>query len=292
MTQRHISHVTRNPFHQGFLGTGHQAASVMGGVPYAETDPFILFMDDRLDLPGGEPVGGPHPHAGFETLTLVLKGNETGWATGSFELMTAGKGIVHTEEITARQELHILQVWLALPPEKRWETPSWQRILQEAVPTLKENGGEIRVYSGSSNGLTSPLRNHTPFTLVDFRLAAGSQAIQELPDGYRGLVYVLSGAVSSGEVTIKAGEAGWLDKAAGAGELHLQAEAEDTRFVLYAARPHGAEVVSYGPFIGDNMDDIRRLYREFRKGEIPHLNDLPESRKHYYPASVPAEAVS
>lgn len=261
----------------------------MGGTPYAESDPFILFMDDRLDLPGGEPVGGAHPHAGFETLTLVLKGNETDWVTGSFELMTAGKGIVHTEEITARQELHILQVWLALPPEKRWVTPSWQRILPEAVPTLRQEGAEIRVYSGSSNGLTSPLRNHTPLTLVDFRIAAGQQVVQELPAGYRGLVYVLNGAVSSGDITVKAGEAGWLDKSANAGELVLQAEAEDTRFVLYAARPHDAEVVSYGPFIGDSMDDIRRLYREYRNGEMPHLNDLPESQRSYYPASLVEE---
>lgn len=281
---RHIAHVTRNPFHQGFLGTGHQAASVMGGVPYAETDPFILFMDDRLDLPGGEPVGGPHPHAGFETLTLVLEGNQKDWVTGSFELMTAGSGIVHTEEITVRQKLHILQVWLALPPEKRWESPSWQRILPEAVPALIERDREIRVYSGSSNGLTSPLRNHTPLVVADFRMAAGRQVTQELPAGYRGLVYVLGGTVSSGDVIVKAGEAGWLDKSAGAGELHLRAEAENTHFVLYAARRHGAEVVSHGPFIGDSMEDIRRLYHEYRVGEIPHLNELAESQKQYYPA--------
>src|SRR5690606_8897153 len=80
-------------WHNGFLGTGHRAMAVLEGVPYKDSDPFILFMDDSLNLPGGEPVGGAHPHAGFETLSLVLEGNEKDWKTGSFELMTAGKAL-------------------------------------------------------------------------------------------------------------------------------------------------------------------------------------------------------
>src|SRR5690606_15179545 len=195
MTQRTISKVTQSPWHQGFLGTGHSASAVLDGIPYTDSDPFILFMDDKLNLPGGEPVGGAHPHAGFETLTLVLKGNEKDWKTGSFELMTAGKGIVHTEEITSEQNLHILQVWLVLPSEKRWAEPFWQKILLEDVPTIKNDDYEIRVYSGSSNGLTSPLQNHTPLTLVDFKMKANQNIIQELLANYNGLIYVLDGAV-------------------------------------------------------------------------------------------------
>src|SRR5690606_32827440 len=82
MIRRNISQITQNHWHNGFLGTGHSAMAVLDGVPYKDTDPFILFMDDSLNLPGGEPVGGPHPHAGFETLTLVLEGNEKDWKTG------------------------------------------------------------------------------------------------------------------------------------------------------------------------------------------------------------------
>src|SRR5690606_23629729 len=118
MIRRDISKITQNHWHNGFLGTGHRAMAVLEGVPYKDSDPFILFMDDSLNLPGGEPVGGAHPHAGFETLSLVLEGNEKDWKTGSFELMTAGKGIIHTEEITSEQKLRMLQVWLVLPPEK------------------------------------------------------------------------------------------------------------------------------------------------------------------------------
>src|SRR5690606_38552356 len=90
MIRRNNSKINQNDWHNGLLGTGHRAMAVLDGVPYKDSDPFILFMDDSLNLPGGEPVGGAHPHAGFETLSLVLEGNEKDWKTGSFELMTAG----------------------------------------------------------------------------------------------------------------------------------------------------------------------------------------------------------
>lgn len=288
MIQRTISRITQSHFHQGFLGAGHSAAAVLEGIPYEQSDPFIVFMDDRLRLPGGYPVGGAHPHAGFETLTLVLKGNDDDRPTGSFELMTAGKGIVHTEEITAAQDIHILQVWLALPPDKRWTEPSWQKLPPEAVPAMRTGDYRIRVYSGSSNGLTSPLQNHTPLTVVDFKIKNKQTAIQELPADHNGLIYVLSGAVQVGDRTIAAGQAGWLDTPAGteATEIRFTSGAENTHFVLYTARPHHAAIVPHGPFIGDNMEDIPKLYREYRNGEMPHLDELPDGQKIIYKTPV------
>ncbi|MFL9831739.1 pirin-like C-terminal cupin domain-containing protein [Flavobacterium sp. ST-87] len=283
MTQRAISKITQSGWHQGFLGTGHSASAVFEGTPYRNSDPFILFMDDKLNLPGGEPVGGAHPHAGFETLTLVLKGNEKNWKTGSFELMTAGKGIIHTEEISSEQNLHILQVWLVLPPEKRWTEPFWQKIFLENVPTIKKEQYEIRVYSGSSNGLTSPLMNYTPLTLVDFKMKVNQNITQEIPAVQNGLIYVLEGSIQIGDKTIKAGQAGWLNKSSekGASEINLQS-LEEAHFVLFAAHSHNVPVVSHGPFIGDTDADISRLYREYRNGEMSHLDNLPEKQRISY----------
>lgn len=293
METRTISKITQNPFQPGFLGAGHSASSVMDGVPYPETDPFILFMDDRLNLPGGEPFGGAHPHAGFETLTLILKGNDEHFETGSFELMTAGKGIEHTEEISGPQNIHILQVWLALPPDKRWVQPRWQKILLADTPTIKHEGFEIRVYSGSSNGLTSPIQNYTPLTLVEFRMSEYQNVVQQIPANYTGLVYVLEGGLQIGDQTIAAGQAGWLNKthAAGDSKFTLQTFGESAHFVLYAAQPHNAPIVQYGPFVADTKEEIAQLYKAYRNGEMPHLNDLDEKYK-YMPPSPKGEHIS
>ncbi|HEV7380913.1 MAG TPA: pirin family protein, partial [Dyadobacter sp.] len=189
MKQRQIDQILHNPAQPGFLGKGHTATAVINGRSFTQNDPFILLMDDQVDLPGGEPAGGPHPHAGFETVTLILEGNGMGWETGSLEVMTAGSGIVHTEEITAETKVRILQLWLILPPEKRWAQPFWQELKLENVPVKKSKKLEIRVYSGSSQGLTSPLQNQTPFTLVDFQLQKNATATQEIPGGYNGFIY-------------------------------------------------------------------------------------------------------
>src|SRR3954451_21238314 len=77
----------------GFLGRGHIARPVIQR-SFADSDPFILLMDDMLDKKDKEPVGGPHPHAGFETVTLLLEG-ELGVGAhkmkeGDLQMMTAG----------------------------------------------------------------------------------------------------------------------------------------------------------------------------------------------------------
>src|SRR5690606_23437896 len=130
----------------------------------------------------------------------------------------------------------------------------------------------------------SPMQNHTPLTLVDFRMKASQYIVQELPANYNGLVYALNGAVRVGDKTLKAGQAGWLNQSNEIrnSELSFQSLTDDTHFVLFAAQPHNVSVVAHGPFIGNNMEDIARLYKEYRNGEMPHLNDLPKEQKHHY----------
>ena len=65
--------VTVPPPAPGFVGPGHLAAQVVSPGDFANSDPFIMLADDDLDI-GDRPVGGPHPHAGFERVTLILDG--------------------------------------------------------------------------------------------------------------------------------------------------------------------------------------------------------------------------
>src|SRR4051812_22409994 len=111
---------------QGFLGKGHTARPVVA-VDFTQSDPFIMLMDDWLDKTDNVPVGGPHPHAGFETVTVVLKG-EIGEGPhalkqGDFEIMTAGSGVVHTEILSKPTQMRILQLWLNLPKQDRKASP-------------------------------------------------------------------------------------------------------------------------------------------------------------------------
>lgn len=285
MLQRKIENVTQHPLQPGFLGAGHKAAQIIGSQGFEYTDPFIFLMDDQIDLPGTEVAGGPHPHAGFETVTLVLDGNDDMFKKGSFELMTAGKGVIHTEEINKKTKARILQLWLTLPPEKRWTQPFFQEIDLPNVPKIKNEMGEIRVYSGSAYGLTSPIKNNTPVTIVQFDLVKNATTKQQVPASYNGFIFVLEGSVLVGNIEIKKGESGWLNKSLpdvhagnqpGESEITYKAGSEGVQFVFYAGEPQNAPIVSYGPFIGDTKDDIRRLYHEYNSGQMKHIKTLPE----------------
>ena len=141
-----------------------------------------------------------------------MQGNTHDWKAGTVEIMTAGKGVMHTEEITEKTDVRILQLWLALSPGKRWTEPFFQKITLENVPALRTDNFEIRVYSGSSNGLISPMLNQTPFTLVDFSMKPNAEARQELPLSYNGFIYVVDGSMWVSGRKVAKEQAAWLDQ--------------------------------------------------------------------------------
>lgn len=273
----------------GFLGKGHTARPVIA-VDFEQSDPFIMLMDDRLEKKDYQPVGGPHPHAGFETVTLVLAGEigdgEHGLKTGDLEMMTAGSGIVHTETISKPSTMHILQLWLNLPKHERQAQPRVQHIKATHVPYKMEDGIRVKVYSGTFAGLTSPLMNHTPLIVAELKMNPGAKIETKLPSDFSTFLYVIEGSArigSDGDVTEK-DQVAWLNRmdVSAESELLISAGSEGTRLVLYAAQPQRHEIVSHGPFIADSMDDIRQLYSDNRSGRMGHINDVSKDHQFVY----------
>jgi redox-sensitive bicupin YhaK (pirin superfamily) len=163
-------------------------------------------------------VGGPHPHAGFETVTLILDGaifdrDEGGTLNaGEVQWMTAGSGIIHSEDVRTKGEVRLLQLWLTLPKNKRWTAPGFQAIDVNAVPVRHELGAEIQVYSGSSGGLHSGTRNHVPVIMVEINLEPHASAKQDIPSSYNGFAFVIDGSVRIGNTVLNTGQVGWLDR--------------------------------------------------------------------------------
>src|SRR5690348_10587123 len=204
------------PGQPGFLGAGHIARPVING-SFSDSDPFIILMDDMLDKKDNEPVGGPHPHAGFETVSLLLEGemgNEPHkMKSGDLQIMTAGSGVVHTETIEKKARMRLLQLWLNLPKKERAAAPRLQHLSFEDAPALSENGVAIKLYSGSLAGLTSPIQNYTPLILADITMEAGVGTVLQIPANYNTFLYVLSDEVEVGEdkKLLRTNQAGWLD---------------------------------------------------------------------------------
>ncbi len=272
--------------HEGFLGAGHLARPVIQG-NFVDTDPFIMLMDDMLDKKTDEPVGGPHPHAGFETVTLMLEGEMGDEAHtmkgGDLQMMTAGSGVIHTETIEKKMSMRLLQLWLTLPKNYRWTRPRVQDISLNHVPKTSVQGAEIKLYSGSLEGISSPLQNYTPVIIADIQIKPKASTILNLPASYTTFLYMIEGSLNVGEEKklLHQDQVGWLDRSKEEmeSELNLEAGGDGARFIMYSGQPQGAQIVSHGPFIGDTQEDISRLYQEFRAGRMNHISKVPESQK-------------
>lgn len=287
--ERKLTTVYKPVSSPGFLGKGHTASPVIG-VDFSQSDPFIMLMDDRLEKTDNIPVGGPHPHAGFETVSLVLNGEfgegEHAMEEGDFEIMTAGSGIVHTETIAQPTKMRLLQLWLNLPKKDRHATPRVQRLKAAHVPDVLADGVDVKVYSGLFAGVSSPIKNHTPLIIAEIRMEPGATITGVLPADFSAFLYVIDGAVNVGTDgrALAADQVGWLDRSDRAEPSKLKLTAADmgAHLVLYSAQPQHHKIASHGPFIADSMEDIRQLYADFRAGKMKHISEVSAEQQISY----------
>lgn len=261
--------------HPGQFGPAHTVVEVITPDQWADADPFILLMDDRVD---GVMAAGPHPHAGFETVSFLVEGRmgaegggELTLSPGDVEWTTAGSGMIHGSVPAGPMRMRLLQLWLTLPKRDRWTTPDQQLIpLEEALVRL-EPGVHVRLYSGATGTLTSPTRNRVPVTLIDARLQPGASFEQAVPNSHNAFLYVLAGEalVGTGQTPLTTGQVGWLDRPEQPGEgslLIAQAGPEPLRLLVYTGERQNVPIVWHGPFIGDTREDIVRSFERYQAG--------------------------
>jgi quercetin 2,3-dioxygenase len=280
---RDIARVVRTPPPApGFIGEGHRAVEVLHGVPLASADPFVLLMDDRLDMPVRRVIGGAHPHAGLETVTLLLDGSvydpdEGELSAGEAVWMTAGRGVIHSEHVEAEGAVRILQLWIGLPERSRFAPPALQVIRGDAVKTGREPGVAVRLYSGSLGSLRSATRNLVPVTLAELVLEPNARFELAIPARQGGFLYAVAGEFTAGRsaTPVANGDVAWLDAAIPeSSALSLQAGASGARLVLYAGEPQHEALLQRGPFVADTEASIARFFREYRAGRFPRLSEL------------------
>jgi quercetin 2,3-dioxygenase len=275
--------VTTAPPAPGFAGAGHTAVAVVEPAEFARQDPFIVLMDDRVDMPAGVPIGGEHPHAGFEIATFLLEGeihdqDEGVLRAGDVQWMLAGRGVIHNEHSMPLGRTRILQLWFTVPPTARWSAPRIDTTARDAAVVRREAGVEARVYG---DGSTSSVRaGRVPILIADAAIDSDARFELPLPASYNGFVYALEGSVrvGPGEGTLlRAGQVGWLDRPATSGPSVLRLEGAGgarSRAVIYAGEPQHRPIVTHGPFVGETRADLMRVSRDYMDGNFDRVSAL------------------
>ncbi|ODT18756.1 MAG: hypothetical protein ABS57_05335, partial [Mesorhizobium sp. SCN 65-12] len=152
--------------------------------------PFIFFdrMGPAILRAGNALDVRPHPHIGLATVTYLFDGKirhrdslgtEMVIEPGDVNLMTAGRGIVHSERTPeelrgAPMSMSGLQTWLALPDGKEEIAPLFENTAAARLPEIDDGGVSGRVVLGDFAGLRSPVKVASETLYADLRLAPGA----------------------------------------------------------------------------------------------------------------------
>ena len=224
---------------------------------------------------------GSHPHRGFETVTIVYKGevahkDSTGQGgvigPGDVQWMTAGSGILHEEfhaEGFAKNggTLDMVQLWVNLPANRKMTKPAYQAILDQQIPNieLKHGAGVARIIAGDFDGHRGPAHTFTPMNVIDLKLRKG-KAIIATHEGWNTSLVVLKGAVEAGDGVV-AKDAQMLMFSSQGQDIQLNT-LEDSIALLLSGEPIDEPIVGYGPFVMNTKEEITQAMQDFNSGSF------------------------
>ncbi len=236
----------------------------------------------------------PHPHIGLQTVTWPFVGevrhrdsvgSDVLIDRGSLNLMTSGEGIAHSEYSTGDGpiELDALQLWVALPEDRRHGPPAFEQHSDLPVVALRragedpavttpgatsaidEHGGEeaaATIVRGELDGVRSPATVYTPLVGAELRIPAGARVVVPLRReweyalaGITGPVQVEVGAADGSPSPVDLVREHLLYLGMGRDGVEITAPEGATLFLL-GGEPFPDDIVMWWNFVGRTHDEI------------------------------------
>jgi redox-sensitive bicupin YhaK (pirin superfamily) len=211
----------------------------------------------------------PHPHCGLQTVSWLFRGeiehrDSLGTHSlvlpGELNLMTAGHGIAHSEVSTpATTSLHGVQLWVALPPERRDVDRAFHHY--SARETV-ESGVGWRVFLGSLGGESSPVPTFSPLLGAELSLASEAVAEVALDPAFEHGVLVDTGTIELDGNAVPAPTLVALP--AGRQRLRLKALGTRARVLLLGGTPMESDLVMWWNFVGGSHEEIEQARRDWQ----------------------------
>lgn len=232
----------------------------------------FCFFDHAGPLEVGSGKGmrvGPHPHTGLQTFTWMVEGeilhrdslgHEKIIGGDQVNLMTAGRGIAHSEESAEgyRGRLQMAQLWIALPQAYRAIEPAFEHYAE--LPVLERGGLRLTLLAGEFEGARAPVKVYTPLIALDIR---GSGAISlPLRDDFEYGAVILKGGARIESEALEPGELLYL----GVGRRTLSIEIEEgTELLLIGGAPFEEELILFWNFVGRSHEEIEEWINDWNE---------------------------
>jgi quercetin 2,3-dioxygenase len=228
----------------------------------------------------------PHPHTGLQTASwlfdgLVLHrdslGSEELIRPGELNLMTSGRAIAHSEESPEQRPplLHGVQLWIALPEERRFGDPGFAHHADLPAFTSAD-GARVTVVAGEYRGERSPAEVYTPLVGLEVALPEGGTVTLPATEGFEYGVMAADGpasvacpAVTDAPAQIGVGTLAHLP--AGVPSVTLTSAGPGRLFVVGGV-PLRERLVMWWNFVGRSHEEIvaaRDAWSRGEFGEVP-----------------------
>ena len=280
MAETCVSEPTSTPILEALPGR----PSDLGGLPIRRLLPRSqrrlvgpwCFLDSfgPLAFASGKPMDvAPHPHVGLQTVSWLLEGEvlhkdslgRQGLAVpGVLGLMTAGRGIAHSEETPSRNggRLGGVQLWVALPQANRETAPSFDQYRD--LPAAQVDGGCATVFMGELAGARSPARAFSPILGAEVTGDPERRiAVPLLPDFEHALVLLAGDCRLDGQA-LAADTLYYLG--CGRRELLLVSGARPLRALLLGGAPFGESVLMWWNFVARATAEIVAAREDWEAG--------------------------
>ena len=265
----------------GFFPHGPMSADRMS--PF-----FLLDYNAKMNFaPRETPYGvGPHPHRGFETVTIAYKGKVAHHDSrggggiigeGDVQWMTAASGLLHKEYYEqefsrAGGEFQMVQLWVNLPAKDKMTEPKYQAISNGEMGRVKlPNGGEVEIIAGEFAGVKGPATTFSPVNLINLKPKAGETIELEFPAEYATAILAIEGSAKiNGIETLPTNHLALFGRE---GETFKIEALEDSILLLMSGEPLNEPIAQYGPFLMNTQIEIAEAIEDYRAGKFGYLED-------------------
>lgn len=224
---------------------------------------------DPVSRTGGMSVA-PHPHTELQTVSWLFTGeiehrDSAGHHAlvrpGELNLMTAGRGISHSEvSTTGTDVLHGVQLWVALPSAARFAEPALDHYAPDPVDGP---GFTARVFLGSLLGSSAAVAGHSALLGAEISIEADAMLRLAADAAFEYGVLVDTGTVTLNGTVIPTSHLGCLSPGADVIELRA-AGGSRARVLLLGGLPLGEQIVMWWNFIGRSHDEIVRYRMDWQ----------------------------
>jgi quercetin 2,3-dioxygenase len=205
----------------------------------------------------------PHPHTGLQTVTWLFAGDVEhrdslgsvqAIRPGGLNLMTAGRGIAHSEvALPGTRVLHGVQLWVALPEGARHRPPAFEHHADP--PVVELDGARAVVLVGALAGAVSPATTFSPILGAEVTVPAGTRVRVPLEPGYEHGLLVDSGEVRVSGRVVAPSSLAYLPP--GTDALDIEAgSGGPARGMLLGGEPFGEDILMWWNFVGRSHDEV------------------------------------